>query len=246
MATEELAIRGLTGVDMTLPVAGVGTRSYAFIIDWHLRILLALAWLFLGWLLASIGSAGASAPADRPVLFGLAVVLPSTLIYFLYHPVLELAMQGRTPGKRMAGARIVTREGGTPTPGALLLRNLFRIIDSLPALYLLGLGFCLFTAQRVRIGDLAAGTVLILDDSRSKSKSLHRIGALVQKSGIEPRAAALVEDVLDRWEELEPERRMQLARNLLERLDSARSGQPITTLQDAQLRSRLQDLLGRA
>ncbi len=57
MAAEELNIRGLTGVDMTLPIAGPGTRAYAFIIDWHIRLLVALAWVLLDWLLGvGIGS----------------------------------------------------------------------------------------------------------------------------------------------------------------------------------------------
>lgn len=47
MATEELTVRGLTGIDMRLAVAGVGTRAYAFVIDWHIRVLLALAWMLL-------------------------------------------------------------------------------------------------------------------------------------------------------------------------------------------------------
>ena len=43
-------------------------------------------------------------------------------------------MRGRTPGKRIAGVRLVTREGDIPGVGALLLRNVFRLLDSLPAL----------------------------------------------------------------------------------------------------------------
>ena len=48
-------------------------------------------------------------------------------------------MRGRTPGKRMAGVRIVARDGGAPSVGALLVRNVFRLIDSLPLLYGVGL-----------------------------------------------------------------------------------------------------------
>ena len=60
-------------------------------------------------------------------------------MYFLYHFALEIAMHGRTPGKRMAGIHIVTREGGSPGAGALLTRNVFRLVDSLPLLYGVGL-----------------------------------------------------------------------------------------------------------
>ena len=60
------------------------------------------------------------------------IFLPTSLIYLLYHPLVELAMRGRTPGKRMAGVRIVNRQGGTPSSLAILIRNGFRLIDCLP------------------------------------------------------------------------------------------------------------------
>ena len=44
MADEQLSVQSATGVDLTLSVAGPGSRSYAFVIDWHIRLLTALAW----------------------------------------------------------------------------------------------------------------------------------------------------------------------------------------------------------
>ena len=147
MADEELIVRGLTGVDMALRIAGPGTRSFAFLIDWQIRLLAALALVLLAVLLRLLPN------ALRPLTHGLAIAafVLAPLIYFLYHPVLEVLMRGRTPGKRRAGARIVTVEGATPTVGSLLMRNLFRLIDSMPGFYMVGLGCCLFTAQRVRL-----------------------------------------------------------------------------------------------
>ncbi len=242
MAAEELTVRGLTGVDLTLAVAGPGTRSYAFLIDWHIRLLLSLAWVLLG-LSARLVLPHGSGPAIRESPFLLAVVLPAVLIYFLYHPVLEVMMHGRTPGKRMAGTRLVTREGATPGAGALLLRNVFRLIDSLPFFYLVGLVCCLFTAQRVRIGDLAAGTVLILDEAAATRK-LSRLGALFQHGRLQPEAITLVQELLDRWAELEPEPRARLARTVLARLDTAAEPAVLAGLDEHALKSRLQSLLG--
>jgi uncharacterized RDD family membrane protein YckC len=238
MATEELNIRGLTGVDVTLQVAGPGTRAYAFIIDWHIRLLIALAWVLAGLLIGLMVG-----PGFKKITFPLLFLLPALLIYFLYHPVLELLMRGRTPGKRMAGARIVTLEGETPGTGALLMRNLFRLIDSMPVVYLVGLVCCMFTAQRVRIGDLAAGTVLIVDESKT-TRSLATLGLLTQNSRLEPGAAALVQDLIDRWAELEQERRNSLARQLLASLDSELDSARLATLDSTALRTRLEALLG--
>jgi uncharacterized RDD family membrane protein YckC len=238
MAAEQLNISGLTGVATALPVAGLGTRAYAFIIDWHIRLLVALAWLLLGWLIGL----GVGASLKSP-LFALVTVTPALTIYFLYHPIVELLMHGRTPGKRMAGARIVTLEGATPGTGALLLRNVFRLIDSLPMVYLVGVVCCMFTAQRVRIGDLAAGTVLVLDDPKA-TRSLATLGKLAQSSRLEPDTAALVQDLLERWAELETGRRDTLARGLLARLDAELDPARLATLDSMSLHSRLEALLG--
>src|SRR5690606_18924459 len=96
--------------------------------------------------------------------FFVVVALPATAIYLLYHPVLEVAMRGRTPGKRIAGVRVVRRDGGVPGVGALLVRNVFRLVDSLPFLYCVGLTAAVLTEHSVRIGDMAAGTLLVYDD----------------------------------------------------------------------------------
>ena len=224
-------------MDITLRVAGPGTRAYAFIIDWHIRLLVALAWVLAGLLVGLI--VGGNFKKDALPLFFIA---PALLIYFLYHPVLEVLMRGRTPGKRMAGARIVTLEGETPGTGALLMRNLFRLIDSLPVAYLVGLVCCIFTAQRVRIGDLAAGTLLILDDPKA-NQSLALVGMAAQNSRLEPDVATLVQDLIDRWAELKEDRRESLARELLARFDPGRDPVQLATLDPVALRSRLEALL---
>jgi uncharacterized RDD family membrane protein YckC len=166
VSDERLIVPSSTGVDVALPLAGPGSRSYAFVVDWHIRLLLAIAWYVCGALLA-IGTLAPAARSKLPAVFSLGVVLPAIAIYLLYHPVLEVAMRGRTPGKRIAGVKLVTRSGGTPSTGALLIRNVFRLIDSMPAFYVVGLVTCFVTADRVRIGDLAAGTVLVNDQQEA-------------------------------------------------------------------------------
>src|SRR6185437_10103775 len=116
---------------------------------------------------------------SNPIM--LALMIGAGLTYFLYHPVLEVTMRGRTPGKRMAGVRIVTAEGDMAGIGALMMRNLFRLIDSLPMFYLVGLVCCFVTQQRVRFGDIAAGTVLVLDETAS-TRSLSRLGRMLGAS----------------------------------------------------------------
>jgi uncharacterized RDD family membrane protein YckC len=236
MTDDQLTVQSVTGVDLTLSIAGPGTRSYAFVIDWHIRLLLACAWLL-------VAHYALNATLDPKTPGALLSLLPAAIIYFLYHPILEVAMQGRTPGKRMAGVRILSRDGGPPSTVALLLRNLFRLIDSLPATYLLGLMTCFLTANRVRIGDMAAGTLLVLDNAAAE-QSLLRMERLAASSMLSLEALELVDQVLERWDSLEAGNRGQIARSLLVRLNPKEDSGALAQETDVALRGMLQAHLG--
>ncbi len=139
----------------------------------------------------------------------------------------------------MAGVRIVSRDGGPPGTSGLLIRNIFRLIDSLPAAYVLGLITCFVTANRVRVGDMAAGTLLVLDNAAAE-KSLLRIEALATRSQLSLDALELVDEVLERWDSLESANRRQIASSLLRRLDPAADVDALQGLADADLRAMLQ------
>jgi uncharacterized RDD family membrane protein YckC len=238
MATDELTVRGLTGVDMTLKVAGPGTRSYAFVVDWHIRVLGVLVWALLGVLLRqNLPAAAIGKPAANPVM--IALMVGAGLTYFLYHPVLELALRGQTPGKRIAGVRIVTVDGAMAGAGPLLMRNLFRLIDSLPFLYLVGLICCFVTRESVRIGDMAAGTVLVLDAGDS-ARSLGRLSPILARSPVAPEILQLVQELLDRWQELEYPKRVALARVLLARIEPQRDAKMLAASDESALRTLLE------
>lgn len=239
MAEEELIVRGLTGVDMSLRIAGPGTRSFAFLIDWQIRLLVGLALVLVAALWRFLPAA--FTPWAH-VVWTVALLLAGS-IYFLYHPVLEILMRGSTPGKRKAGARIVTVEGTLPTVGSLLIRNLFRLIDGMPGFYAVGLCCCVLSERRVRVGDLAAGTVLVLEGADA-SRALARLGEAVQRSALPLEALRLVQDLLDRWRDLEDEPRSQLARGLLAKLDPGFDAGGDAARRDDALRARLEALLG--
>ena len=211
-----LSIPSVTGVDLNLRIAGPGARSYAFIIDWHIRLLAALVWFFLGTI-AVFGTVGA--PADLSAgsgrIYVLGVLMPTLALYFLYHPVIELIMAGRTPGKRMAGVRVVRADGAIPGLGSLLIRNVFRLIDCLPIAYCVGLAVTLFTQHSVRIGDIAAGTVLVYDDPEDRTLD-HFNSAALDRIGMEQ--IEIVRDLLARWDTLGAGTRKQLATRLLDKL----------------------------
>lgn len=237
MTCEHPTVPGAAGLAPELPVAGPGSRSYAFVIDWHIRLLLALAWLLIG-MLAVNGGLYLSPTGVRPTaLFDLLVALPSLAIYLLYHPVVELWMRGRTPGKRLAAVRIVDARGGIPSAGAILIRNALRLIDALPAFYCVGLTSTFLTARRVRIGDLAAGTFLMVDEpvpSRSRARDADR----AQSGAPDLAAIDVARQLLKRWPELDPGRRSSLARSLLKSLAPAEAA-AVDALADQDLEARL-------
>jgi len=214
--TDTLRLTTADGMDIRLQVAGVGSRSYAFIADWHLRILFVLAWLL--WIFLAFEQdeiAGFLDALDSGLSFiAYLMILPPILFYLLYHPILEILMRGRTPGKRLAGVRIVTTDGRTPSMGAILVRNLFRLVDSLPSFYLVGLAVALATARHVRIGDLAAGTMLV-HESKVKAESLATAQRLALAETLPPADQALLLDLVERWRSLRRKVRIDLGQRFL-------------------------------
>ena len=135
------------GIDLPLRPAGLMVRALAFAIDLGLRGLilgvLFFALAFLGKLGAGLGSI---------LLFG---------VSWWYMVLFEVLNQGRSPGKQWMGLRVV-QDDGTPIGwAASLLRNLLRFVDLLPFGYFLGAISCLHHPSFKRLGDLAAGTLVI-------------------------------------------------------------------------------------
>jgi uncharacterized RDD family membrane protein YckC len=235
-AAPQLSVDSATGIDVTLPLAGAGARSYAFVVDWHVRVVLGLAWYGAAGLLYNYlqgGGLSVAPPSDNePRWFG-AVLVPALALYFLYHPVLELIMRGSTPGKRLAGVRVVTREGGAPSAGALLVRNVFRLVDSLPLAYGLGLTLVALTREHVRCGDMAAGTLLVYESSGAPLA----VTPASTAGALDVASAELIAELLTRWPLLTAPARAALARTLLGRC--GHSADELAQLDEAALRQAL-------
>lgn len=143
-------------------IAGIGSRFLACSIDTLLIIVLLL---FVNFALAAVVSttnlAGASdsATAWLAALFGLV----SFAVFWGYYIFFETVWNGQTPGKRRNGLRVIRRNGTPVTVGETAVRNLVRIIDFLPALYAVGIVAMFIDGQSRRLGDLAAGTLVVRD-----------------------------------------------------------------------------------
>lgn len=89
----------------------------------------------------------------------------SVLLYFLlsigYFMLLEMVWRGQTLGKRLLRLRVIDAAGLKLSPNQIVLRNLLRFVDSLPVFYFVG-GTCALVSRRSqRLGDMAAGTVVV-------------------------------------------------------------------------------------
>ena len=200
-----------------MEIAGVGARSYAFVIDWHIRLLLALAWIYGAVLFIYdedvLGTIVTQEMSHASTTWGL--FLPAALIYFLYHPVLEIIMHGNTPGKRMAGVQILTLSGAAPGLSKILIRNLLRPVDGFPGVYTVGLLFAILTRNHVRLGDIAAGTVLVYSNNEES-----HLAVVDEQTGTAQAAEndAILHELLDRWSQLDKEQRMNLGHQLLDKM----------------------------
>jgi uncharacterized RDD family membrane protein YckC len=229
---QNLSVDSATGIDVELPLAGIGARSYAFVADWHIRLVLGLAWYGAAALLYNYlrdGSVSVAPPGGNDARWFGTVLVPALALYFLYHPTVELLMRGSTPGKRLAGVRVVTRDGAAPGAGALLLRNVFRLIDALPVAYGLGLMLVAITRENVRCGDMAAGTVLVYE----RSGSGLALTPASTAGALDVATAELVAELLARWPLLTPTARAGLARQLLTRC--GRTAVELSSLDEAAL-----------
>ena len=224
-----------------LEIAGVGARSYAFVIDWHIRLLLALAWIYSAVFLfydlsifQTIFDEAARGNTAVRVIF-----IPAAIVYFFYHPVLETVMRGCTPGKRTAGVRLITVEGHTPGASRILVRNILRLVDSLPGVYTVGLLCAMLTRNHVRIGDIAAGTVLVYE-RRANEPSLSGAARRPPDSKLSAEQYDLLLELLERWQQLDKKQRVQLGQRFLGKI-----GDDFVANDSKQIRSRLQQLAGR-
>lgn len=147
---DRLTITTPEGVELELQLAGLGSRFIAQTLDLLLKGA-AIALLVL--MLSALG------------LTGVAIMIPSiALILYAYDVVFETFSNGRTPGKRAVRLRVL-RAGGEPVDFmSSAIRNVLRLVDGLPTSYVPGIVSILATKRNQRLGDLAAGTIVIHEE----------------------------------------------------------------------------------
>lgn len=142
------------GLDLELTLAGLGSRMIAAVVD---AVILGLIVLIVGFGASQLAIGGAGGGI---VMQALATILISVVVLG-YLVGFEALNEGRTPGKRLVGIRVVTTDGDSIGFLAAFLRNLLRVVDFLPAVFIAGSATILLTKSNQRIGDLTANTIVI-------------------------------------------------------------------------------------
>src|SRR3989449_3593584 len=221
--TRRLGIETPEHLVLELELAGLGSRMAATVCD---ACVLALAYLLLGLGLQLLPTpARGEAEGPWSTLAAIVLILTVFLLFWGYFLLFEALNNGRTPGKRLMGIRVVMDTGHPLTFTAAAVRNLVRIVDMQPLFtYQVGLGFVLFHPQNKRLGDIVAGTVVV----RDRPENLQLASAAADRAP-EPQALEagppeladeefrLLDQLLERFEGLEGAVRHRLTAELVAR-----------------------------
>ncbi len=144
-------------IAITYRLAGPGTRFVAFLFD-SLLIFAALVMLFIGFVVFAL-VVESTAFDITGVAAILVFVVGVGFVNIAYYGVFEWFMNGQTPGKRMARIRVVSDGGFSLTFSGVVIRNIFRLIDVVPLLWIVPV----VTRKMQRFGDIVAGTIVITE-----------------------------------------------------------------------------------
>ncbi len=142
-------------------VAGIGSRFLAALIDTVLiGVLLAVAYMTTAAFLVTSAGQSLVARIARSWIIA-AYILLSFAIFWVYYIFFELIWNGQSLGKRAVGLRVIRTDGTPVTVVDSVVRNIVRLVDFLPVYYGVGVIVMFVNSQARRLGDLAAGTVVV-------------------------------------------------------------------------------------
>jgi uncharacterized RDD family membrane protein YckC len=222
MASTDYRVLTPERVSLQYDIAGIGSRGAAALIDSLIQGVVSAVFLIaLGG-----GAAVLRALSDESDLASsILVALMAIVVFGLtmgYYMLFEILWSGQTPGKRIVGVRVLRENGYPIRPVDAVIRNLVRIVDSLPFGYAVGVITMLLNARARRLGDFAAGTMVVREGglgtlvTDALPSDAERAAAPSEPRGPTLRAedATLVRDFLIRRSGMTPVARRELATRL--------------------------------
>ncbi|SDO90020.1 Uncharacterized membrane protein YckC, RDD family [Paenibacillus sp. yr247] len=176
---KEITIITPEQVQLQFHTAGIGSRTLAHLID-SLILLVINGILFLFVILVSRLYSGDWLPAIADYLIAISIVL-WIVLNLGYFVCTEAFMGGQTPGKRMLGLRVLQNNGQSATLLSILIRNLFRLLDIMPTFYFLGAVSIFLSSKDKRIGDMVAGTIVVIEARFERMKRRKQLEKAIYK-----------------------------------------------------------------
>ncbi|UWZ84343.1 RDD family protein [Occallatibacter riparius] len=158
--SDQLSIDTPELVSIELPLAGIGSRFIAVLVDTVLWFVALIVVIFL------ISFVGPAIAAFNKLSYQWTVALVIFLLFLFnwgYFTLFEAFWNGRTPGKKIAKIRVIQKSGRPIGLFESMARNFIRYIDQIPSFYAVGVITMFITKQHQRLGDLAAGTLVVQD-----------------------------------------------------------------------------------
>lgn len=188
-----ISVRTPESIAFSYELAGLGSRFLALAFDMFIQLLILIGILWAIFFASTHVTPAARVPvADRTAesIFYAFIIAVFFIVFFGYFIAFEGFWNGQTPGKKLLGVRVV-RDGGYPIDiGAAFIRNLVRIGELALGFYAVSAIVSLISAENKRLGDLAAGTIVVRD---SRAQSLTAIRQHAQ-DGTSQHAAMLSDD----------------------------------------------------
>ncbi|KAA3662195.1 MAG: RDD family protein [Chloroflexi bacterium] len=139
-------------------VVGIGSRFIAALVD---TLIIGIIQGILYLLMGLIISFDFDFMGDNSTVIIAALTLMNFLFLWGYYIFFEMQWNGRTPGKQLAGLRVIRQDGTPITLPESIIRNLVRLVDFLPVGYGVGIVTMFIDSNARRLGDMAAGTIVI-------------------------------------------------------------------------------------
>ncbi|MCP4236218.1 MAG: RDD family protein [Aestuariibacter sp.] len=185
------------GIELEAQIVGPVARFLAFSIDFAIRAILLLVTIVASFTFGDLG-------------MGFWFIFWFFIEWF--YPVLfEVFRKGQTPGKKTIGISVVQDDLTPITFGSSLVRNLLRTVDFLPFLYLFGLIAMVSNSRFQRLGDLAAGTLVISLRDTAKPAGINNISPLAPPTTLLRSEQTAMVDFLHRSKQLSQPRQQELA-----------------------------------
>jgi uncharacterized RDD family membrane protein YckC len=241
-----VSVRTPESIAFSYELAGLGSRFLAVTVDMLIQsvILIAIFWGIT--LVASHApphirtSRDYGAPESVAIAFIVALVF---IVYFGYFIAFETLWNGQTPGKKLLGIRVV-RDGGFPIDfAASAIRNLIRVGEVALGAYALSAVASIMSSENKRLGDLAAGTIVVRDARTATLAAIRAASAqtpTVRSALITAEEHALIDRFVARRNTLAPDARRRIAMDLAKRVRS-RVSYDLQNLSDEDLLVRLSD-----